>query len=44
MLDLSFNKPYFDYESRFLYQDISTLVKEKERFFNTFNAEVEDPV
>lgn len=43
-VDLSFNKPYFDYESRFLYQDISKLIKEKERFFNTFNTEVEDPV
>lgn len=43
-ISLSFNKPYFDYESRFLYQSIFKLDKESDIFFNTFNPEPGDDV
>lgn len=39
---LSANKPFFDYNSVFLYQDIETLSKQREQFFDFFNPDIED--
>lgn len=41
-MNLSANKPHFDYNSKFLYQEISELVKQKEYFFEHFNRDMED--
>lgn len=39
---LSSNKPFFDYNSVFLYQDIGCLSKHRLQFLRTFNPDVED--
>lgn len=39
---LSYNKPYFDYQSMFLYQDIAHLMEQRDLFFSTFNPDIED--
>ena len=39
---LSANKPFFDYESMFLYQDINYLSNQKKKFFDFFNPDKED--
>ena len=39
---LSSNKSYFDYESMFLYQEISELVKQRQYFFEHFNVDADD--
>lgn len=41
-LNYSANKPHFDYNSKFLYQEISELVKQKEYFFEHFNRDMEE--
>lgn len=41
-LNLSANKPYFDYNSRFLYQDIATLSRLRTEFFASFNPDEDD--
>lgn len=39
---LSSNKPFFDYNSMFLYQDINELTKERDKFLNSFNPDMDD--
>lgn len=39
---LSSNKPFFDYESMFLYQDINHLSEQRKLFFDSFNPDKED--
>ena len=39
---LSANKPFFDYESVFLYQDIGILSKQRNQFLDSFNPDIED--
>lgn len=36
---LSSNKPFFDYESMFLYQDINELSRQRRFFFDSFNSD-----
>ncbi len=39
-LSLSVNKPSFDWNSYFLYQDISDVMKQRDRFFAHFNDKI----
>lgn len=41
-ITLSSNKPFFDYKSMFLYQDISILSMYRSHFLDSFNPDIED--